>query len=89
MEAKKDYAKPELKSQKIELGVFGCYEWEPPNQGELQPFLIACLADYRRDRFQTGKLRCSKAPLTGNQRVSARFRIARQDERLEDAVLAD
>ena len=35
---KKDYAKPELKSQKIELGVFGSYNWEPPNEGEWQPF---------------------------------------------------
>ena len=38
MEGKRDYTKPELKSQKIELGVFGCYVWEPPNEGEKQPF---------------------------------------------------
>ena len=40
MEAKKNYTKPQLKSQKIELGVFGSYcdEWLPPNKGDDTPF---------------------------------------------------
>lgn len=38
MEGKKNYTKPALKSQRIELGVFGCYNWLPPNEGEFQPF---------------------------------------------------
>ena len=39
MEAKRIYAKPELKSQKIELGVFGTYcDRLPPNEGYCKPF---------------------------------------------------
>ena len=39
METKKGYSKPELKSQKIQLGVFGCYDWAPPNRGEDTPYI--------------------------------------------------